>query len=138
MGLFDQVLGAAASSLSGQSSGGQQALLGVVVRLINNPQTGGLAGLVQKFRDEGLGAVVDSWVSNGAKLPVTPAQIQAVLGNEQVQHLASLLGMDATQVTAQLAQHLPQIIDDLTPNGHVTEGDLMAQGMDLLKGKLFG
>jgi hypothetical protein len=38
-----------------------------------------------------------------------------------------------------LAQYLPQVVDQLSPNGSLPEGnDLMAQGMDLLKGKLFG
>jgi len=36
-----------------------------------------------------------------------------------------------------LSQLLPQLIDHLTPNGEVTQGDLMSKGMELLKGKLF-
>ena len=45
MGLLDQVVGALAN---GQSAQGNP-LLDVVMQLVNNPQTGGLAGLVAKL-----------------------------------------------------------------------------------------
>jgi len=32
----------------------------------------------------------------------------------------------------------PVSIDKLTPEGKVPEGDMLAQGLDMLKGKLFG
>ena len=142
MGLFDQVL-SAAGELAGQHTQGNNALVGAVMALIHDPQTGGIAGLVQKFETAGLGNIVRSWVSSGQNLPISAAQIQSVLGNEQIQQLAGKLGLDTNLVTTQLAQHLPQIIDLISPNGHLPQsgdqsGDLMAQGMELLKGKLFG
>lgn len=36
-----------------------------------------------------------------------------------------------------LAQILPGVVDKLTPNGEVPSGDLMEQGLAMLKGKLF-
>src|SRR5512145_1662686 len=80
MGLLDSVVGA----LAGGQSGGNNALLETVMKLINNPQTGGLAGLIQSFQQGGLGDVVNSWVSTGANQPVSPEQIQNVLGNSQL------------------------------------------------------
>jgi uncharacterized protein YidB (DUF937 family) len=44
------------------------------------------------------------------------------------------------QASGSLADLLPQVVDKLTPNGQLPEGggDLLAQGMDLLKkGGLF-
>jgi len=35
------------------------------MELINNPETGGLSGLVQQFHDKGLGEIVNSWVGPG-------------------------------------------------------------------------
>lgn len=138
MGLFDQVL-SAAGSLSGQQGEGSNALLGVVMQLVNNPQAGGLAGLVQAFQNGGLGEIAKSWVSTGQNLPISAEQIQSVLGSAQIQGLAGQLGISPEAMSGQLAQFLPQVVDKLTPNGSVPEGgDLMAQGMDLLKGKLFG
>lgn len=135
MGLLDSVVGA----LAGGQSGGNKALLETVMKLINNPQTGGLAGLIQSFQQGGLGDVVNSWVSTGANQPVSPEQIQNVLGNSQLQGLAAQLGVSPEQASGNLAELLPQLVDKLTPNGQVPQvGDLMAQGLDLLKGKLFG
>ena len=135
MGLLDSVVGA----LAGGQSGGNNALLETVLQLINNPQTGGLAGLVRSFQQGGLGEIVNSWVSTGANLPISPEQIQRVLGNSSLQGLAAQLGVSPEQASGSLADLLPQVVDQLTPNGQVPQGgDLMAQGLDLLKGKLFG
>ena len=134
MGLFDQVVGA----LAGGQSGGNAALLETVMQLVNNPQTGGLAGLVQSFQQGGLGAVVNSWVPTGQNLPISAEQIQSVLGGTALQDIAAKLGVGQQQVSGNLAEMLPQIIDQLTPNGQLPQGgDLMAQGLELLKGKLF-
>lgn len=118
---------------------GGNALLNSVLQLVNNPQTGGLAGLVQSFQNGGMGEIVKSWVSTGQNLPISAEQIQSVLGDGQLQSLANQAGLDTNQLCGQLAELLPQVVDRLTPNGAIPEGnDLMAQGMDLLKGKLFG
>ena len=134
MGLFDQVVGA----LSGNQSGGSNALLETVLQLVNNPQTGGLGGLVQSFQQGGLAEIVNSWVSTGQNLPISAEQIQSVLGGSTLQDLAAKLGMSNEQISGGLAAMLPQVVDQLTPNGEVPQGgDLLAQGLDLLKGKLF-
>ena len=135
MGLFDQVVGA----LAGNQSGGGNALLESVLQLVNNPQTGGLGGLVQSFQQGGLAEIVNSWVSTGQNLPVSAEQIQSVLGNSTLQDLAAKLGISSQEASGSLASLLPQVIDQLTPHGELPEnGDLLAQGLDLLKGKLFG
>ena len=134
MGLFDQVAGA----LAGNQDSGSNALLETVMQLVNNPQTGGLGGLVQSFQQGGLGELVNSWVSTGRNLPISAEQIQSVLGNSTLQDLATKLGMSNEQISGGLASILPQVVDQLTPNGEVPQGgDLLAQGLDMLKGKLF-
>lgn len=138
MGLLDQMVGAV-GTMSGQQGQGGNELLNSVLQLVSNPQTGGLSGLVQSFQNGGMGDIVKSWVSTGQNLPISAEQIQSVLGNEQLQSLASQAGVDSSQLSGQLAELLPQVVDKLTPDGTVPEGnDMMAQGMALLKGKLFG
>lgn len=135
MGLLDQVIGAV-SNKSGQSAGTDNSLITSVMQLVNNPQTGGLAGLVQTFQKGGLAHIVNSWVSTGQNLPISPEQIKSTLGSEQIQSIASKLGMSSDQVSGQLAGLLPQVVDKLTPNGTLPESnDLMSKGLDLLKGK---
>lgn len=138
MGLFDQVAGAIAGATGNTNMGGND-MLGTIMQLLNNPNTGGLSGLVQTFQKGGLGEIVNSWVSTGKNLPVSAEQIQSVLGNGQVSEIAGKLGVSSEQASGQIAEYLPQIVDKLTPNGTIPEGDdLMSKGLDMLKGKLFG
>jgi len=133
MGLLDQVVGA----LSGNQAGGNNSLLETVLHLVNNPQTGGLGGLIQSFQQGGLGDIVNSWVSTGHNLPISAEQIQSVLGGSTLQDLAAKLGVSPQQASGSLAEVLPNLVDKLTPQGQVPQGDLLTQGLDLLKGKLF-
>lgn len=138
MGLFDQVAGAITAATGAPTEGGNSLLVSVM-QLINNPQTGGLAGLVQAFQKGGLAEIANSWVSTGQNLPVSSEQIQSVLSSEQVSNIASKLGVSPEQASGQIAEYLPQIVDKLTPNGRIPEGgNLLAQGLDLVKDRLFG
>jgi uncharacterized protein YidB (DUF937 family) len=98
---------------------------------------GGLQNLIGQFTSKGLGDVVGSWVSTGKNLPVSGDQLQNVLGKDTIGNLASKLGMDSGALTSQLTNLLPDVVDKLTPNGKVPEGDIMSQVTDLLGG-LFG
>ncbi|HSR18700.1 MAG TPA: YidB family protein [Ignavibacteriaceae bacterium] len=97
---------------------------------------GGLQNLVGQFTSKGLGDVVGSWVSTGKNLPVTGDQLQNVLGKDTIGNLASKLGMDKGALTSQLSNLLPDVVDKLTPDGKVPEGDIMSKGMDILGGLL--
>jgi uncharacterized protein YidB (DUF937 family) len=66
-----------------------------------------------------------------------PSQLQSVLGSEQVQAIAAKAGISPEAANVGLAQILPQLVNHLTPDGEVPQGDLMSKGMELLKGKLF-
>lgn len=137
MGLFDQLAGAITSATNNSNEGGS-ALLSTVMHLVNDPKTGGLAGLVQSFQKGGLAEIANSWVSTGHNLPISADQIKNVLGNEQVKNIASKLGISMDQASGQIAEFLPQIVDKLTPHGNIPEGgDLLSQGLNMLKGNLF-
>lgn len=137
MGLLDMVTGA----LNGASGkGGGNDMLNVVMQMLSsNGQNGGMAGLVQAFQNKGLGEQMASWIGTGQNLPISPEQIKSVLGDGQLGQIARQLGMNEQQAAGGLAGLLPQVIDKVTPNGQMPQGDdLMAQGLELLKGKLFG
>jgi len=136
MGLLDEVVKGLTSKLAG--GGDQGPILDTVLSLINNPETGGLAGLVQTFKDKGLDKVITSWVSTGENLPVSGEQIQNVLGNDQIQQIAEKVGTSKEEVSGSLANLLPEIVDKLTPNGTLPEGGLLNQGFDILKKKFLG
>ena len=115
MGLFDEIAGKVSSALAaGQPQAG---LVGHVMDYLNSPQSGGLQGLVGAFERNGLGHIIQSWVSTGANLPVSASQIQSVLGNGQLQALAARVGLSPDQLSQGLASVLPHLVDHLTPDG---------------------
>lgn len=131
MGLLDSALGTLVSHLA--NGEGQNNLLGSVIDLINRPETGGLAGLVQRFSDNGLGKEVASWISTGENLPINGEQLQSILGSTQLQELAAKFGLSSESVSSGLATLLPKVIDGLTPDGALPEGSLLEQGLELLR-----
>ena len=70
---------------AGSACGPDQArqLLGLLVAQIFNPKHGGPAGFVQVVqRTSGLGELVDSWLGQGPNQPITPAQLESVIGSD--------------------------------------------------------
>jgi uncharacterized protein YidB (DUF937 family) len=137
MGLFDSLAKEAVNALSGRGAGQQGALLDVVASLLGNPQTGGLQGLIQAFERQGLGNVMSSWISTGQNLPVSAEQLQSVLGSAQLQSIAQAMGMAPQELTGQLSQLLPQVVDRLTPDGAVPESGALQEALGSI-GKLLG
>ena len=125
MGLLDSVVGALGQS----QGGGQPDLLGAVIGMLGQGGgqaggLGGLAGLVAKFQQSGLGDVAASWVGTGENKPIAPDQLGGVLGNDMLCGLAQQMGMSQGDLLAQLSQLLPQVVDKLTPNGQIPQGDI--------------
>jgi uncharacterized protein YidB (DUF937 family) len=125
MGLLDAVMGAVAGQMQ-QPSGGLGDVLGGL--LANNSELGGLGGLVDKFNQNGMGDIIGSWIGTGDNLPVSADQIASAFGNGTLGNIASQLGLDPAQVSGQLAQMLPGLIDKLTPHGALPEGGLGQAG----------
>lgn len=98
---------------------------------------GGLQNLINQFDAKGLGDVIGSWVGTGQNKSISPEQIQKVLGSDVLGGIASKLGLNVKDLSGQLSNLLPNVVDKLTPDGKVPEGDILSKGMDLLGG-LFG
>jgi uncharacterized protein YidB (DUF937 family) len=78
---------------------------------------GGVQGLVAQFENSGLGHVAQSWVGNGANLPVTAEQLHQVLGSDAVTQMSQKFGINSQELLQRLAAALPQAVDKMTPNG---------------------
>lgn len=134
MGMLDELAGNVLGGAGGNQGGGNS-MLSTVLELVNN-QPGGIAGLLQRFQQGGLGDVAASWVGTGQNLPISADQLQGVLGGDMLGQLVGKLGVSPEAASSQLADVLPGLVDKLTPGGQLPQGDIMAQGMDLLKGFL--
>lgn len=105
-----------------------------VITMLNDPRIGGLQGLAQRFQQNGLGDVLNSWVSTGQNQPIDPNDLQQVLGHDQVSQMAQQAGVPPQQGSSLIAMLLPQLIDQLTPQGQAPEQNQLAQaGASLLK-----
>jgi uncharacterized protein YidB (DUF937 family) len=82
---------------------------------------GGLGGLLSSFEQAGLGHIAQSWIGNGPNQPVSPQQLQTVFGEDQVQTMSRQSGMAPHDFLSQLSQHLPRVVDSMTPNGRLPD-----------------
>lgn len=82
-------------------------------------ESGGLEGFVDRFEVAGHGDKIESWLSPGPNLPITPDQIKNIIGLSHLESLASRFGIEPYQLTNQLSKHLPKMIDRLTPDGYI-------------------
>jgi uncharacterized protein YidB (DUF937 family) len=80
---------------------------------------GGLGGLLEKFQQGGHGSVINSWIGSGQNQPVQPGQLGTVLGPNIIKMLAQSSGLSEEELTKQLSQLLPGVVDKLTPNGRM-------------------
>jgi len=134
MGLLDQIVkGLAGKFLGGSAGGTQNPLLDIALSLLANPQTGGLEGLVETFKNKGLGDIMSSWISTGQNLPISSGQIQQILGSDLIQQFAKKLGASNADVSGGLANLLPDLIDKLTPTGQLPEKNVLEQGLKMLR-----
>lgn len=117
----------------GEATPGGSDIMDVVANLINNPQTGGLQGLISAFQEKGLGAVISSWIGTGDNLPISSEQLQSVLGSERVLSVAQQLGVSTDDAASKLATLLPEVINQLSPTGALPEGGMIDKAMDLVK-----
>lgn len=151
MGLLDNVLGAVMGA-QGQSAQQGEGLGGILAMVANNPQImraiadmlsnegaqGGLAGLVEKFKQAGLGDVIGSWIGNGANQAISGEQLTNVLGGDTMNGMAQKIGMNAGDLAQQMSQLLPGMVNKLTPGGQAPTGGLgnSADLMGMLGGLL--
>lgn len=107
MGLLDGVLGGIVGA----------EMASVVNGLIE--RHGGVQGIVSQLESQGLGAVAQSWVSNGPNHAISADQIHQVFGADMIRALAAKTGLSPQDLAGKLSTLLPQVVDKLTPNGQL-------------------
>lgn len=130
MGILDNLSNAVGGGQTQSSS-----LAGHVLDMIKN-HPGGIAGLLQSFQNNGMGAIVSSWIGTGQNLPVTGDQVESALGSDKIASLAARAGISPDQAKSALSQILPQVVDKLSPNGQIPQGGLLESAMGMLRNKL--
>ena len=81
--------------------------------------SGGLNDLLKQLQQSGHGDAANSWVGTGPNRPISPTDLGSALGADQIQSLTSQFGLSREELLDGLSQHLPEVVDHLTPGGQV-------------------
>jgi uncharacterized protein YidB (DUF937 family) len=136
MGLLDGLLSSAMGGMMGggqQGAQGQSPLIAIALQMLQ--QNGGLQGMLGKFQQAGFGDQAQSWVGTGQNMPISPDALSQIFGHGQMEKIAQQLGMSQQDAAGGLAQMLPGVVDQMTPQGQIpaNDNDLVAQALALLQ-----
>jgi uncharacterized protein YidB (DUF937 family) len=127
MGLLGQIIGGALASraASGRSSPIASALMALLAMRAGGSGAlmGGLGGLIERFRQNGHGDTINSWIGSGPNRPIEPRQLGEAIGPDNVRELERRTGMPQNDLLTQLSQLLPGIVDRLTPGGRLPRNE---------------
>ncbi|WP_374203480.1 YidB family protein [Streptomyces antimicrobicus] len=128
------VLGSLLGGLLGGGPGGSAAAGGNVLGSLLGGLLGGggaraadgnpLGGLLDMLAKAGLADQAQSWIGTGDNEPLTPDQVKQALPDDTLQQAARQAGVSPDQAADQIARQLPQVVDQLTPEGQVPSGSL--------------
>lgn len=119
------------SKIGGQ--GGQEGGLGALSKLFSS--NGGTQGMTSKLSQNGMGQQVQSWIGHGQNQPVSGEQVQGALDPNSMREFSQQTGMPPEQASSHVAQILPHMMDQATPQGQVPSAneDPLSNGMAGLK-----
>ena len=117
--------GAVPAPASGGLGGALGGLLGGAAA--GSVLSGGLGDLMKQLQQGGLGDTASTWVSNGPNKSLSPGDLSKALGADQVSALANQTGMSSDELLQNLAKHLPDVINHLTPDGRLPNEQELAK-----------
>ena len=91
---------------------------------------GGLGALLELFQQKGYGNQVQSWVGTGQNQPIPPDALSRIFGGDQLSQIASQAGVSDEEARMGLSALLPQVVDQLTPQGQLPEPDQLSSTID--------
>jgi uncharacterized protein YidB (DUF937 family) len=124
MGLLDKAIEMLGDQQLPVTDSRTRLLQAALALIADNGQTGGLSGLAARFQEAGLGNVLSSWIGSGENVPITPQQTRQALGDGPLQQLSEESGLNEDETSEQLSGMLPDLVDKLTPGGHIPQGGL--------------
>ena len=75
--------------------------------------------LVKQLQQRGLGDAADSWIGSGPNKTIAPNDRAKALGADQINSLIAHSGLSREELLEGLSQHLPLVVDQLTPEGQI-------------------
>jgi uncharacterized protein YidB (DUF937 family) len=87
--------------------------------------SGGLGGILNALKGQGLEDVVSSWLGGGGNKAISPSQLESALGSDTISQFASKAGVGGAEASAVLAGLLPELVDSLSPKGDLPDAGSM-------------
>ena len=84
---------------------------------------GGLGQVLQDLQRSGQGRTAQSWVGTGANEDIAPDDLANALGADTISALSQQTGMSRDELLQGLSQNLPELVDQLTPDGRLPTDD---------------
>jgi uncharacterized protein YidB (DUF937 family) len=79
----------------------------------------GLDNTVRDLEDRGHGDIARSWVGRGPNRSIAPEKLESALGEDAIRDLMQQTGMERDELLETLSEHLPRVVDQLTPEGRL-------------------
>jgi uncharacterized protein YidB (DUF937 family) len=79
----------------------------------------GLSTIVKELQKSGQGRAAQSWIGTGPNEKLASSDLASALGNDTLDALSKQTGIGREELLAGLSQHLPDLIDKLTPGGRL-------------------
>ena len=139
MALLPVVLSMLASRGSGarQGSGGLGDILGQVPGGAQpGAGMGGLGGLIEQMQRAGYGEQARSWVGTGQNMPITPDALDQIFGQGGIEEIARRAGVTPREATDGMSELLPEVVDRVTPDGEIPDGDQLVRSVDDLRRRM--
>jgi uncharacterized protein YidB (DUF937 family) len=81
--------------------------------------SGGLNDLLKQFQQSGHSETANSWVGTGPNKDISPNDLAGALGADKINALMAQTGMSRDDLLHGLSEYLPQVVDQLTPEGRL-------------------
>ncbi len=81
--------------------------------------SGGLGDLLRQMQDAGQGDTANTWVSQGPNKSISANDLANALGADQISAMSAQSGLSRDELLQALSQHLPEVINQLTPEGRL-------------------
>lgn len=127
MALFDSLI----TDVDGRSgiNGKGRSLLSALLNFMVGHERGFL-GFLDHFRRAGFGDTVDSWISTGETMPLSEADLQRSLGEQNIAKIAADAHIPRAEASSALTYLIPQVISALTPNGEMPSNSAMMKQVE--------
>jgi len=100
--------------------------------------SGGLGGLLERLTQRGYGPQVQSWISTGDNQPLPAHAVDDVFDEQELSQLAEQAGLSREEAREGLSQLLPEVVDDLTPEGQLPPEQQLRASVEAYASRLPG